>query len=315
MNETPRQSYLEQFRPLFSQLTSPDVEQFYAIYQRWSLYQQLEMAQQKLAALHEQMAANAEQIEAVRPSALALATLTRLQASGVEDIDLLDRMLERGEEWLDRTIQHLEYCEQQGVVGDDYQEWCRHALEDAFDWLDTLHAADEPTPAAPETSAPSLTNDDQPSSSQTTAELLLQKLMSEELEAPQIEETAPKLATVQPPTEPITNDAETQSSAPVAEPSDEALPLDSDEEIVAQRSTLPMAATEIADKTLSPNNDKAIVGAQFIAPAAGMGNAETQEPNPTSIEPQKQEKRPPRGGPISCGDSCSHCGAKDSLAG
>ena len=304
MNETLRQSYLEQFRPLFSQLSPADVEQFYASYQRWSLYQQLEMAQQKLAALHEQMAANTEQIEAVRPSALALATLTRLQASGVEDIDLLDRMLKHGEEWLDRTIQHLEYCEQQGVVGDDYEEWCRHALEDAFDWLNTLHAADEPalttleTPAtASETDAPVLNDGNQPASNQTTEELLLQKLMSEDIEASQPEETAPRLATVQPLTAPITNDAETQSPAPVAASGDEALPLDSNEEIVGQQPLASIAATEIADNTLPPDNaiemadnDNEIVGTQFIAPAAGMGSAETPEQNPTIIEPQKQEK-------------------------
>jgi hypothetical protein len=131
-----------------------------------------------------QLAENAEQIERVHPSAIALATLARLQASGVEDIDLLDRMLERGEAWLDRTIQQLEYCEQLDVIGGDYEEWCRHALEDAFAWLDSLQSAasaEIATAAAPDATEPApAPADDAVTAGETTEELFLQKLMSEE---------------------------------------------------------------------------------------------------------------------------------------
>lgn len=193
MNEATRPTSLAQLNALFSRLNPQDVEQFYAIYQRWSLYQHMDEVQQKIAALCAQLGENAAQIEQVRPSAIALATLARLQASGVEDVELLDRMLERGEDWLDRTIQHLEYCEQTGVIGGDYEEWCRHALEDAFDWIDTVQSAAIAVPSnstdtmdtthttdTAGTASSSNGSNDQPSSHLLIEELFLQKLMSEE---------------------------------------------------------------------------------------------------------------------------------------
>jgi hypothetical protein len=287
MDESARQSHLEQLSQIFSRLTSQDVEQFYADYQRWSLYQQVAAAQQRLAALHQQMAENAAQIERVRPSAIALATLTRLQASGVEDIDLLDRMLERGEDWLDRTIQRLEYCEQQGVIRDDYEEWCRHALEDAFDWLDTLQSATSETAPLPlETAPPSLTSDGQPSLDKATKELLLQKLMSEEAE--ETEETTLKIATVQP-----ANDVGAQFIAPAAGPSDAAMPA----ETVGAQFIAPVAGLGGDVPTDAINHAPAsqeTIGTQSIAPVAEMGGGEAHERDPTSTEPKKQEETAPR---------------------
>lgn len=176
---------LSQFSQVFSQLTPQDVEQFQLLYQHWTLQQQIAATGQQIVDMQRQLAENAVQIERVHPSAIALATLARLQASGVEDIDLLDRMLERGEAWLDRTIQQLAYCEQLDVIRGDYEEWCRHALEDAFAWIDSLQSATDadvasvPAPT-PDTSEPPAAAASDTPADETTEELFLQKLMSEE---------------------------------------------------------------------------------------------------------------------------------------
>src|SRR5690242_8573597 len=93
---------------LFMQLSPQDVEQFHQSYQHWMLEQHIEIQQSQIAVLEQKIAQNAALMEQVRPSAIALSTLAQLQASGVEDIELLDQMLERGETWLDRTMQQLE---------------------------------------------------------------------------------------------------------------------------------------------------------------------------------------------------------------
>ncbi len=185
MNESPFSSSFLDLNQVFSRLTPQDVEQFQLLYQHWTLQQQIAAIERQIADVQRQLAENAEHIERVHPSAIALATLARLQASGVEDIDLLDRMLERGEAWLDRTIQQLEYCEQLDVIRGDYEEWCRHALEDAFAWIDSLQSAasvEAASAASPDTAEPAPVPSDASAETAegTTEELFLQKLMSEE---------------------------------------------------------------------------------------------------------------------------------------
>lgn len=162
---------------LFMQLSPQDIEQFYQSYQRWTLEHQVEMQQSQIAALQQKIAQNAALMEQVRPSAIALSTLAQLQASGVEDIELLDQMLERGEAWLDRTMQQLEYCERLDLIGESYTEWCRHALEGAYDWIESIQVQEvektETGTAAEEESGPV-------EAAEVTEDLLLQKLMSDD---------------------------------------------------------------------------------------------------------------------------------------
>src|SRR5260370_19001947 len=47
-------------------------------------------------------------------------------------------MLDRGEAWLDSAMQHLDYSEQFDFIRGNYTEWCEHALEGAYDWIDSL---------------------------------------------------------------------------------------------------------------------------------------------------------------------------------
>jgi len=163
---------------IFARLSPEDVEQFYFAYKQWAIQQRIAGLRREVDQIHRQLAENEAAIQAARPTPIALATLARLQANGVNDVDLLDRMLERGEEWLDRTMQRLEYCEQlDDFLKEDYTQWCANALEGAYDWIDPLLFS---------TSAPALSNDvaipvkeQEPEEVGATEEQLLQKLAEE----------------------------------------------------------------------------------------------------------------------------------------
>lgn len=166
----------------FRQLTPDDVEQFYTYYQHWQLQQRIQDTQTQIAELQQQINENADLMEMVRPSAIALSALAQLQSQGVQNIDLLDRMLERGDTWLDHTLQLLEYCERLDFIHDNYTEWCEHALEGAYDWVASIHD----TPDAPESSSlevetsTSIDATDRVDATDVTETLLLQKLMSDD---------------------------------------------------------------------------------------------------------------------------------------
>ncbi len=163
----------ETLRSLFSQLDARHVETFYKNYQQWQLEQQGIRLQEQLAGVEQQIVDMHVLMQLAQPSPIALATLTRLQSYGVDDIDLLDSMLERGDTWLDHTLQLLEQCERLDVIHGNYTQWCRNALEDAYNWLNSIdnNVISQPAPAQIAQAEP---NDD------TTEALLIQKLMSEE---------------------------------------------------------------------------------------------------------------------------------------
>lgn len=158
----------ERFAEVFSRLPEQDIEQFYAQYQLWLLRRRVPIIQKQIEALDEHLAENQQVIQSLQPSAVALAVLARLQSNGVSNIELLDQMLERGEDWLDRMMQRLDYCEQvEDFIQGDYTQWCYRSLEGAYDWIDTLlgsvEEGEEPRPPVEEDGA-------------ATEELLLQKL-------------------------------------------------------------------------------------------------------------------------------------------
>jgi hypothetical protein len=157
---------------IYIHLKQQDIEQFYAGYQLWNLHQQIAALESEIDALQQQIRENAKCLQEVQPSAIALATLARLQANGVSNLDLLDRLLEQGEIWLDRMMQRLDYCEQlDDFIRDDYTQWCTHALEGAYDWIDSIQ---EGSPAVPPPVAAEETL------TEATEELFLQKLSSDE---------------------------------------------------------------------------------------------------------------------------------------
>ncbi|GAC1398155.1 MAG: hypothetical protein NVS4B12_00700 [Ktedonobacteraceae bacterium] len=171
------QERIEQLSSLFTHITPEQVEVFYKNYQHWLLEHQVSVLQEQLATLEQQIVDNSVLMQLTQPSPIALATLTRLQSCGVDDVDLLDRMLERGDTWLDHTLQLLEQCECLNFIHDNYTEWCQHALEGAYEWLDSVHETE------------TVLQDEQALHKHTTAAettdtgteaLLIQKLMSED---------------------------------------------------------------------------------------------------------------------------------------
>ncbi|HLZ59943.1 MAG TPA: hypothetical protein VKR06_23590, partial [Ktedonosporobacter sp.] len=172
-----RRSLPEPFAHIFAQIPTQDVEQFHKAYELWTLQKRIQLQQLQIATLQQHIIENAAYLQQTTPSAIALATLAQLQSHGVNDIDLLDRMLDRGESWLDNTMQLLERCEELDMIQGDYTQWCEHALEGAYNWIASMPEASE----SPSHTA-ATTQDEQ--TAQATAELLLQKLLSDDSAAP-----------------------------------------------------------------------------------------------------------------------------------
>src|SRR5579863_925362 len=180
MKNSAEPDLLNQLDTVFTQLDPQAVEQFYLSYQQWALQQRVADLQQRVVLVRQQQADNELRIQQTQPSPIALAALARLQSNGVSDIELLDIMLERGEAWLDQTMQRLDYCEQfNDFISDDYTQWCQRTLEGAFDWIDSLReATGAALQAAPE-APPEIVSTDSDEAGVVEA-LLLQKLASEE---------------------------------------------------------------------------------------------------------------------------------------
>src|SRR5579859_1605981 len=107
MSNTPQKLSPDEINLLFTQLSPQDVAEFYNGYQQWLRQHQIANLQKQIARVRLQVAENNRQMQQTHPSPIALASLARLQSNGVTDFDLLDRMLERGEAWLDNIMQHL----------------------------------------------------------------------------------------------------------------------------------------------------------------------------------------------------------------
>ncbi len=170
MSHKPERQFPDDLSQVYSRLNQLDVEQFYTGYQWWITHRRINVLKEEIDTLRLQIDENAQYMQHARPPAVALATLARLQANGVDDLDLLDRMLEQGEEWLDLIMQRLDYCEQLDFIHDNYTQWCEHALEGAYDWIDSMRDAEVDTSPPPETA----------SDIEATEELLLRKLTSED---------------------------------------------------------------------------------------------------------------------------------------
>src|SRR5437773_1025569 len=89
----------EEISDLFAQLRPQDVENFYRGYRLWTIQRKMQTLQIHIDAIKQGITDNTELMVAEQPSPIALATLAQFQACGVEDVDLLDRMNQRGEAW------------------------------------------------------------------------------------------------------------------------------------------------------------------------------------------------------------------------
>src|SRR5579875_3180490 len=141
----------EQLQRLYSRLSRRDIEEFYAGYQLWLAEQRLAVLQAEIQALRQQIEQNAERLRQLQPPEGVLKLLTALREWGVNDIALLDRLCERGESWLQAMFRRLDTCRRLGLFDGDYTRWCEHALEGAYDWLDSI---EEGAALVTESSAP-----------------------------------------------------------------------------------------------------------------------------------------------------------------
>ncbi len=281
---TMPQSSSEEINALFARLQPQDVEQFYQSFQLWTLQRQIETLQVEIAALKDAIAENAVSLEETRPSAIALATLAQLQSRGVDDLDLLDKMLERGESWLDHTMQLLAYCERFGVMRSNYTEWCEHALEGAYDWIRSMKEAGAAS-MPPRTPA-----DHEQRFDEATEALLLQKLMSEGEETIKIPSIARERAKI---TQPLTRRKITQPLAqrkitqPLGEsallPEDSTVPADA-----AQESTPSAAVTEFEPESVVIVSEPLPGGDTEVPPAAVVATPAEIEGDAGSMQQAEQ---------------------------
>jgi hypothetical protein len=81
-------------------------------------------------------------------------------------------------------MQRLDYLEQlDDFISDEYTQWCQHALEGAYDWIDSV--LDDNAPSQPSTVTTSHTMEDVKEEKliEATEELFLQKITSDEDES------------------------------------------------------------------------------------------------------------------------------------
>jgi len=274
MSNTPGQLSPNEISLLFEKLSPQDVAEFHAGYQQWLRQQQIAYLQTQIVRVHQQIAENNRQIQLVHPSSIALASLARLQSNGVTNLDLLDRLLDRGETWLDNTMLHLEYCEKFDFIRGNYTEWCEHALEGAYDWIDSMRKVSiEATKSSPQSTE---STDQPPSQSpspasanietaetlkEATEEILLQKLMSEEDIS--LLDTKLDIATV------LVDEIPAQPSA--SEATTAAAPIPVDE-------TSAMAMEVIAAPTLIPSQEASNLTPEETADSTQVPLYETSTP-------------------------------------
>ncbi|HTI13444.1 MAG TPA: hypothetical protein VL461_02590 [Dictyobacter sp.] len=241
---------------LFTQFQPQEMEQFYRIYQLWFQNRQYKQLQQQIQELQQRITENAAFMQQWEPSPLALAVLSQLQTNGVSDVDLLDKMLERGETWLDHSLQLLQRCEELDLIKGDYTQWCEHALEGAYEWIASMSEAEEdvPSPHTPTTVEPA--NEEQTAEPLqiATEDILLQKLMSDDDDEITVQSIDDTTDIVQ-----IRDAAEVNTNTPfetnITLPADETVVNDPDVDTIAVSETDNISPTNLPADTHDDNSE------------------------------------------------------------
>ncbi len=128
---------------LYEQIPLEAMQQVADSYMAWYVDKVTREFDGTITQLRAELEENDKQEALFKPSAAELEAMRRLQSNKVSDVDLLDRLVERGEEWLVLTMHRLDYFERAGLSPNDYPGWCEHALSGAYDWIDAtrLHAS------------------------------------------------------------------------------------------------------------------------------------------------------------------------------
>jgi hypothetical protein len=286
----------EDILALFARLKPQDVERFYQSYRSWNIQPRIQTLHWEIAELQQAIAHNTELMDQYQPSPIAQTILAQFQINGVNDLDLLDRMLVRGDDWLDHTMQLLEQCERLDIIHGNYTEWCEHALEGAYDWIDSMSEDDNTSVDSTEST---------PSSSEvfdeSTEQLLLQKLLSEEEEVTQpsdiveqpVSDTAPEELVVDASTELPTS---VEALSDEAAPSTTSQPAQEGDESETELPTMPQSAQEedeekqtAEESSSAAISDTDILSAQELiillpAPEADRANDEESEVDLVAVQ-------------------------------
>lgn len=121
---------------LYEQIPLESMQQVSDSYLAWYVDRVTRQLDEHMASLRSELRENDAKEAGFRPSPQELSSIERLQRSGVTGMDLLDRMVEQGEDWLMVTMRRLDHFEKTGLAPKDYSTWCEHALGGAYDWID-----------------------------------------------------------------------------------------------------------------------------------------------------------------------------------
>ena len=121
---------------LYAQIPLEAMQQVSDSYMAWYVERVTRELDETIAGLRTELRENDSHEASFRPSPAELNAIERLQRAGVTSVDLLDRMVEQGEEWLTITMRRLDHFENTGLAPKDYSVWCEHALGGAYDWID-----------------------------------------------------------------------------------------------------------------------------------------------------------------------------------
>jgi hypothetical protein len=128
---------------LYERIPLEAMQQVADSYIAWYVQKVTQDLDAKIASLRSELEQNDKEEAQLKPSAAELDAMRRLQTNNVNEVGLLDRLMEKGEEWLVLTMHRLDYFERAGLAPHDYPGWCEHALGGAYDWIDAgrLHAS------------------------------------------------------------------------------------------------------------------------------------------------------------------------------
>jgi hypothetical protein len=121
---------------MYEQIPLESMQQVADSYMAWYVDRVTRQLDDTMASLRAELRENDQKEASFRPSPQELEAIERLQRSGVTGVDLLDRMVEQGDEWLAVTMKRLDHFERTGLAPKDYSTWCEHALSGAYDWID-----------------------------------------------------------------------------------------------------------------------------------------------------------------------------------
>src|SRR5215469_6197941 len=121
---------------LYEQIPLEAMQQVSDSYLSWYVDRVTRQLDEVMAGLRSELRENDAKEASYCPTPHEQEAIERLKRSGVTGMDLLDRMVEQGEDWLSVTMRRLDHFERTGLAPKDYSTWCEHALSGAYDWID-----------------------------------------------------------------------------------------------------------------------------------------------------------------------------------